>query len=132
MAGVGDGELDKAAPMDAVQDDVGPASAEHELHRLVVTRMKNTPGMSYARAFTHEYLAPENRSLKARVSSEGILRMQAMAPTKPFPRYSAPGQHGASNVGRSGRKVYRRVRFCSLRSVAQRGGARRGVAAPTL
>jgi hypothetical protein len=61
--------------------------------------------MSYQRAFTHEYLAAENRSLKDRVSSEGILRMQAMAPAKPFPRYSAPGQHGASNVGHSGAKL---------------------------
>ena len=107
MAVLDDGAVDKAAaaPMDAVQDDVDPGSAEHELHRLVVTRMKNTPGMSYARAFTHEYLAPENRSLKARVTSEGILRMQAMAPAKPFPPYTAPGHVGeASNVGRSGAK----------------------------
>jgi hypothetical protein len=80
--------------------------AEHELHRLVVTRMKNSPGMSYARAFTHEYLAPENRSLKERVSSEGILRMQAMAPTKPFPAYTSPGhdERDVVNVGRSGAK----------------------------
>jgi hypothetical protein len=106
MAGVGDGELGKAeAPMDAVQDDVDPGSAEHALHSLVITRMKRSPGMSYARAFTHEYLDPANRSLKARVTSEGILRMQAMAPAKPFPAYTSPGHAGeASNVGRSGAK----------------------------
>jgi hypothetical protein len=106
MSAHAEGAVDKAAaPMDAVQDDVDPGSAEYELHRLVVTRMKREPGMSYARAFTHEYLAPENRSLKARVSSEGILRMQAMAPTKPFPRYTAPGDerpHAHDNLGREG------------------------------
>jgi hypothetical protein len=105
MAGHGEGELGKAAPADAVQDDVDSGSAEYELHRLVVTRMKNEPGMSYARAFTREYLAPENRSLKDRVSDEGILRMQAMAPARPFPAYRAPGHEGeVSNVGRSGAK----------------------------
>jgi hypothetical protein len=105
MAGLDDGELDKAAPADALQDDVDSGSAEYELHRLTVERMKNSPGMSYQRAFTHEYLAAENRSLKDRVTSEGILRMQAMAPARPFPPYSAPGHAGeASNVGRSGAK----------------------------
>jgi hypothetical protein len=106
MSAHGDGEVGKAAaPADPPQDDVDPASAEHELHRLTITRMKSTPGMSYQRAFTHEYLAPENRSLKARVTSEGILRMQAMAPAKPFPKYTAPGHEGeASNVGYSGKK----------------------------
>jgi hypothetical protein len=95
----------KAAPADALQDDVDPVSAEYELHSRTITRMKNSPGMSYQRAFTHEYLAPENRSLKNRVTSEGILRMQAMAPAKPFPAYTAPGHAGeASNVGRSGAK----------------------------
>jgi hypothetical protein len=95
----------KAAPADALQDDVDPGSAEYELHSRVITRMKNEPGMSYQRAFTHEYLDPANRSLKERVTSEGIIRMQARAPAPSFPRYTAPGHAGeASNVGRSGKK----------------------------
>jgi hypothetical protein len=95
----------KAAPPDEVQDDVSPGSAEYELHRLVVTRMKNNPRLSYQQAFTHEYLAPENRGLKERVTSEGILRMQANAPTRPFPAYTSPGHSGdPSNVGREGRR----------------------------
>jgi hypothetical protein len=102
MAGYSDG-VDKAAPADAVQDDVTPGSADLELHRLVVTHMKNNPGLSYERAFTHVYLHPDNRSLKDRVTAEGILRMQAMAPAKPFPAYTAPGHSGdASNLGREG------------------------------
>jgi hypothetical protein len=105
MAGYGDGELGKAAAPDALQDDVDSGSAEYELHRRVIVRMKNEPGISYQRAFTHEYLAPENRSLKERVTSEGILRMQAMAPAKPFPRYSSPGhdERDTVNIGREGR-----------------------------
>ena len=87
---VGDG-VAKDAPPDALQDDVDLGSAEHELHRLVVTRMKNSPGMSYQRAFTREYLAPENRSLKDRVTSEGIVSTQAMAPAPAFPPYGSPG-----------------------------------------
>jgi hypothetical protein len=109
MAGLDDGELGKAAAPDAVQDDLDAGSAEHELHRLTVTRMKNNPGMSYARSFVHEYLAPENRSLKSRVTSEGILRMQEMAPAKPFPAYGNPGDTSGGGrightVGRSGAK----------------------------
>lgn len=107
MAGLGDGELGKAAaPADAVQDDVDPGSAEYELHSLVVTRMKNEPNLSYQQAFTHEYLAPANRSLKERVTSAGLLRMQAMAPAKPFPRYTSPGhdERDVANIGRSGAK----------------------------
>jgi hypothetical protein len=102
MSAHADGDLDKAAaPPDALQDDIDPASAEHELHQLV-----DTPGMSYARAFTHEYLAAENRSLKERVTDEGILRMQAMAPSKPFPAYTSPGhtERNTVNIGYSGKK----------------------------
>jgi hypothetical protein len=96
----------KVAPMDAVQDDVDPGSAEYELHRLTVERMKNSSGMSYQRAFTHEYLNPANRSLKERVSDEGILRMQARAPAKPFPAYTSPGhdERDTVNIGREGRR----------------------------
>jgi hypothetical protein len=106
MSAHAEGGIGKAAPPDALQDDVDPGSAEHALHQLVVTRMKNEPGMSYARAFTREYLAPENRSLKARVTSEGILRMQAMEPAKPFPAYGHPGDvdYKNPNIGRSGAK----------------------------
>jgi hypothetical protein len=96
----------KAAPADALQDDVDSGSAEYELHSRVVTRMKNEPNLSYQQAFTREYLAPANRSLKERVTSEGILRMQAMAPAKPFPAYTAPGhdENVVANIGRSGAK----------------------------
>jgi hypothetical protein len=96
----------KAAPADALQDDVDPGSAEYELHSRVVTRMKNEPNLSYQQAFTREYLAPENRSLKERVTSEGLLRMQAMAPAPAFPRYSSPGhdERDTVNIGYSGAK----------------------------
>jgi hypothetical protein len=104
MAGHDQGLGKAAAPADAVQDDVDPGSAEYELHSLVVTRMKNEPNLSYQQAFTHEYLAPANRSLKERVTSAGLLRMQAMAPAKPFPRYTSPGDNRPTNVGRSGAK----------------------------
>jgi hypothetical protein len=89
MAGLGDGELGKAAaPMDAVQDYVSPGAATAELERLVVTRMKNNPKLSYQQSFTQEYLAPANRSLKDRYDQEGILRAQAREPAKPFPAYA--------------------------------------------
>jgi hypothetical protein len=88
-AGLGDGELGKAAaPMDAVQDYVSPGAATAELERLVVTRMKNNPKLSYQQSFTQEYLAPANRSLKDRYDQEGILRAQAREPAKPFPAYA--------------------------------------------
>ena len=47
MAGANGDGLDKAAPADAVQDDVSPGSANYDLHQLVVTRMKNNPRLSY-------------------------------------------------------------------------------------
>jgi hypothetical protein len=78
-----------AAPMDEVQDYVSPGPAHAELDRLVV-RMKSDAKLSYQQAFTHEYLLPENRSLKDRVDSESILRAQAREPAKAFPVY-APG-----------------------------------------
>jgi hypothetical protein len=53
--------------------------------------MKREPKLSYEQAFTREYLAPENRSLKDRVTAEGILHAQAREPAKPFPAYTAPG-----------------------------------------
>jgi hypothetical protein len=105
MAGANGDGLDKAAPADAVQDDVSPGSANYDLHQLVVTRMKNNPRLSYQQAFTHEYLAPENRGLKERVTAEGVLHMQHLAPAQPFPAYTAPGHRNApSNLGRSGAK----------------------------
>jgi hypothetical protein len=102
MAAVQDrGELGKAAaPMDPKQDDVSPGSANYDLHQLVVARMKREPGLSYERAFTREYLHPDNRSLKDRVTAEGILHMQHLVPA-----YTAPGHRNApSNLGRSGAK----------------------------
>jgi hypothetical protein len=97
MAGYGDG-LGKAAPLDPSQDDVSPGAANQELHQLVVTRMKNNPRLSYEQAFTHEYLAPENRSLKERVTAEGVLHMRCLAPVPSFPPYSAPG-HASPRQG---------------------------------
>jgi hypothetical protein len=102
----------KVAPPDAVQDDVDPSRrgdnpgpAHAELHRRVGDRMKSDPSLSYERAFTAEYLHPNNRSLKQRVDAESVLHAQARAPAPPFPRYTAPGHSGeASNVGRSGAK----------------------------
>jgi hypothetical protein len=106
MSGYADQGLGKAAPADEVQDDVTPGSADLELHSLAVARMKREPGLSYERAFTREYLHPDNRSLKDRVTAEGILRMQAMAPAKPFPAYGHPGDRTYTNpnVGREGRR----------------------------
>jgi hypothetical protein len=107
MAGVGDG-VGKAAPADEEQDYVSPSArtpaAAEELDRLVVTRMKSDPKLSYERAFTYEYLAPANRSLKERYDAEGILTAQAREPAKPFPAYASPGQRAPSNLGRSGAK----------------------------
>jgi hypothetical protein len=91
MAAHGHG-LGKAAAPDPSQDYVDPdvrtPAAHAELDRLVVTRMKNNPRLSYQQAFTTEYLAPENHSLKDRVDGEGILRAQAREPARPFPAYA--------------------------------------------
>jgi hypothetical protein len=103
MSGYADQGLDKAAPPDPAQDDITPGSADLELHSLAVAHMKSNPGLSYERAFTHVYLHPDNRSLKDRVTAEGILRMQAMAPAKPFPAYGHPGDRAYPNpAGREG------------------------------
>jgi hypothetical protein len=92
MASVGDGVGKAAAPMDPEQDYVSPSArtpaAAEILDRLVVTRMKSNPKLSYQQAFTTEYLAPANRSLKQRYDAEGILRAQAREPAPPFPSYS--------------------------------------------
>jgi hypothetical protein len=104
--------LRKAAPMDAVQDDVDPSKrgdnpgpAHAELHRLVGDRMKSDPTLSYERAFVAEYLHPNNRRLKDRVDQESVLHAQRLSPAPAFPAYTAPGHSGeASNVGRSGAK----------------------------
>jgi hypothetical protein len=81
----------KAAPADALQDYVSPSSGSDELDRLIITRMKSNPKLSYQQAFTTEYLLPKNRSLKDRVDSQSILRMQGLESAKPFPAYTAPG-----------------------------------------
>jgi hypothetical protein len=78
----------KAAAPDPAQDYVSPGPAHGELDRLVVTRMKNNPKLSYQQAFTTEYLAPANRSLKERVDAESILRAQAREPAPAFPAYA--------------------------------------------
>jgi hypothetical protein len=91
MSGYGEGVGKADAPMDEVQDYVTPGSASDELERLVITRMKNNPKLSYQQSFTQEYLDPKNRSLKERYDSEGILRAQAREPAPAFPAYTAPG-----------------------------------------
>src|SRR3984893_2751650 len=87
MAAHGHG-IGKAAPPDPSQDYVSPSSGNDELDKLIITRMKNDPKLSYQQAFTHEYLLPANRSLKDRVDSEGILRAQARDPARAFPAYA--------------------------------------------
>ena len=77
-----------AAPPDPSQDHVSSGPANDKLNELVMTRMKSDPKLSYQQAFTREYLLPANRSLKDRVDSEGILRVQAREPAKPFPAYA--------------------------------------------
>jgi hypothetical protein len=106
MSAHGGGELGKAAPMDEIEDDVPPGSANQEIHQLVVTHMKANPALSYERAFTHVYLAPANRSLKSRYDQESDAHMRRLSPqVRPFPAYTSPGHEGeASNVGRSGAK----------------------------
>jgi hypothetical protein len=105
--------LRKAAPMDAVQDDVDPSKrgdnpgpAHAELHRLVGDRMKSDPSLSYEGAFTTEYLHPNNRRLKERVDQESVLHAQRLAPAPAFPPYGHPGDRTYTNpnVGRSGAK----------------------------
>jgi hypothetical protein len=109
MAGYDDQGLGKAAPMDAIQDDVDPGSAEYELHRLVVTRMKREPNLSYEQAFTREYLHPNNRSLEDRVTAEGVMHMRSLTPVRSFPAYGDPGDIAGGGrightVGTSGKK----------------------------
>jgi hypothetical protein len=77
-----------AAPPDPSQDYVSPGAAHDELNRLVMTRMKSDPKLSYEQSFTREYLLPANRSLKERVDQESVLRMQRMEPAPPFPAYA--------------------------------------------
>jgi hypothetical protein len=92
MSAHAEGELGKAAPPDEVQDFVDPSArtpaAAEVLDRLVVTRMKNNPRLSYQQAFTTEYLSPANRSLKQRYDAESILTAQAREPAPAFPAYS--------------------------------------------
>jgi hypothetical protein len=90
MAGQGHG-LGKAAPPAALQDDVSPGSTHDELNTLVVNRMKREPNLSYAQAFTREYLHQDNRPLKSRVDAESIIHAQRLAPAPAFPAYTAPG-----------------------------------------
>jgi hypothetical protein len=102
--------------MDAVQDDVDPSRrgdnpgpAHAELHRLIGDRMKSDPSLSYERAFTAEYLHPNNRRLKDRVDQESVLHAQRLSPAPPFPNYGHPGDVAGGGrightVGTSGKK----------------------------
>jgi hypothetical protein len=105
----------KAAPPDEVEDYVNasrrgdnPGPAHAELHRRVGDRMKSDPSLSYERAFTAEYLHPNNRSLKARVDAESELHARGLSPeVRPFRPYGNPGDERFSSthrpVGREGR-----------------------------
>jgi hypothetical protein len=70
---------------------VSPGPAHDRLNELVTARMKNEPNLSYAQAFTREYLHQDNRPLKSRVDAESVLHAQRLAPAPPFPAYTAPG-----------------------------------------
>jgi hypothetical protein len=93
--------IGKVAPPDETEDYVDPGTAEYELHRLTVNRMKLEPNLSYQQSFTREYLAPGNRSLKQRYDQESNARMRGFAgPVKPFPNYGNPGDvRGGGRVG---------------------------------
>jgi hypothetical protein len=93
--------IGKAAPADETEDYVDPGTAEYELHRLTVNRMKLEPNLSYQQSFTREYLSPENRSLKQRYDQESDARMRGFAgPVKPFPNYGNPGDvRGGGRIG---------------------------------
>jgi hypothetical protein len=86
MAGLG-GEAGKAAEQDYVDPGVRTPTAHAELDALVAKRMRSDPKLSYERAFTKEYLLPENRLLKSRVDAESILHAQRRAPAPAFPAY---------------------------------------------
>jgi hypothetical protein len=104
ISGFDDDGLDKAAalPMDPPQDDVIPGSARQELHQLVVERMKRSPILTYERSFVAEYLAPANRSLKARYDQESVAHMRSFTPARSFPSYGHPGDtRGGGRVGRT-------------------------------
>jgi hypothetical protein len=45
-------------PPDESQDYVSPGPAHDELNRLVMTRMKENPKLSYEQSFTREYMLP--------------------------------------------------------------------------
>jgi hypothetical protein len=80
--------LMKAAPPDAVQDDVSPGPAHDELNDLVAAHMKANPTLSREQSFTRIYTNPDHRPLKARVDAESILHAQRLAPAPPFPAYA--------------------------------------------
>jgi hypothetical protein len=104
----------KAAPSE--QDYVaraiesrGPAHAK--LHQMALEHSRAHPELTYAQAYTNLFTAPGNTALRAGIAAESGIRTlsleeaMALAPAKPFPRYSAPGHSGeAGNVGTSGRK----------------------------
>jgi hypothetical protein len=104
----------KAAPQDPKQDFVeravesrGPAHAK--LHEMAIEHSR-AHGLSYQQSYTRLFTSPENVALRAGIAAEAGIRTltldeaRALAPAPAFPAYSSPGQHGASNVGRSGTK----------------------------
>jgi hypothetical protein len=75
-------------------DGVSP-SATDEMNQIVMTRIKDNPKLSYAQAFTEEYLLPKNRSLKERIDQEGIeaaQRLGGMPPPFPASAFKSKGQ----------------------------------------
>jgi hypothetical protein len=108
------GTVGKAAPPDPKQDfveraveDRGPAHSK--LHEMALEHSR-THGLSYQQSYTRLFTSPENVALRAGIAAEAGIRTltleeaKALAPSKPFPAYTSPGQHGPSNVGRSGAK----------------------------
>jgi hypothetical protein len=105
----------KAAPPDAKQDFVSRAiedrgPAHQKLHETALEHSR-AHGLTYQQSYTRLFTSPENVALRAGIAAEAGVRtltmeeVMALAPSKPFPAYSAPGHAGeASNVGRSGAK----------------------------
>jgi hypothetical protein len=107
--------VQKAAPPDPKQDfvqraveDRGPAHTR--LHEMALEHSR-AHGLSYQQSYTRLFTSPENVALRAGIAAEAGIRTlsldeaRALAPSKPFPAYSAPGHRGdPSNEGRSGAK----------------------------
>jgi hypothetical protein len=100
----------KEAPYDPLRkaaEYLGPAHAR--LHNIAVAHQKAHPELTYAQAYTHLYMLPENDLLRAKIKAEAkiqtltIEEAQNLEPAKPFPWYDPPGDRTHNPIGRSGR-----------------------------